>query len=240
MLAKLAELDEGSEEYLRQRDRIVRRCLRMADNVAFRYDGRGESREDLVQVARVGLLNAINRFDPQAGSDFVSFALPTMVGEIRRHFRDTSWSVKVPRRFKELYPQLSQGTCALTQRLGRAPTATELAVELGLDRAEIVEALIAGMSHHTVPLAGAEGSDDCAPLLNTLGEIDVNLDTINDRELLRPLLAALPERERVVLLLRFFGPLSQSQIAQRLGISQTHVSRLLAKSLAELRDRIAG
>ncbi len=240
MLADLATLDRRSPEYVRGRDRIVTRCLRLADQIAYRYAGRGEPRDDLIQVARLGLVNAVNRFDPQAGSDFVSFALPTIMGEIRRHFRDNSWSVKVPRRFKDRYAGLNQATAELSQRLGRAPTASELATELGLAREEIIDTLVACSSHNTVSLDGDRGGEGSAPLQDVLGEVDVNLDSIENREMLRPLLAALPERERAVVVLRFFGLLSQSQIAERLGISQTHVSRLLAKSLLELRCGLDG
>jgi len=219
----------------------VERCLPLADHIARRFDGRGESRDDLVQVARVGLVNAVIRFDVDAGSDFVSFAVPTIMGEVRRHFRDNSWSVKVPRRLKELHLRLGATTSELSQRLGRAPTATELAAELGMDRQEVVEGLVAGSSYNTLSIdSGGDGGDMDAPaIVDSLGDVDTALDQIENREALRPLLAALPERERTVLLLRFFESMTQTQIAERIGISQMHVSRLLAKSLAKLRDKLA-
>jgi RNA polymerase sigma-B factor len=241
MFSGLRDVPEDSAQFARQRDRIVERCLPLADHIARRFDGRGEPRDDLVQVARVGLVNAVIRFDVEAGSDFVSFAVPTIMGEVRRHFRDNSWSVKVPRRLKELHLRLGAATADLSQRLGRAPTASELAYELDMDRDEVIEGLVAGSSYNTLSIdssGGGSGSEDAPAIADTLGDIDTSLDQIENRESLRPLLAALPERERTVLLLRFFESLTQTQIAERVGISQMHVSRLLAKSLARLRDQL--
>lgn len=240
MFRELRKSEPDSPDFRKQRDRIVERCLPLADHIARRFDGRGEARDDLVQVARVGLVNAVIRYDVDTGSDFVSFAVPTIMGEVRRHFRDNSWSVKVPRRLKELHLRLGAATSELSQRLGRAPTASELAAELDMDRAEVVEGLIAGSSYNTLSIdSGGGGSDEDAPaIMDTLGDVDLSLDQIENREALRPLLAALPERERTVLLLRFFESLTQTQIAERVGISQMHVSRLLAKSLARLRDQL--
>ena len=240
MFRELASLAADSSEFQRHRDKIVERCLPLADHIARRFEGRGEPRDDLVQVARVGLVNAVVRFDVDAGSDFVSFAVPTIMGEVRRHFRDNSWSVKVPRRLKELHLRLGAATAELSQRLGRAPTATELAAALGMDRAEVVEGLVAGSSYNTLSIDSGSGSDDddARAIADTLGDADAGLDRIEDREALRPLLEALPERERTVLVLRFFDSMTQTQIAERVGISQMHVSRLLAKSLARLRDQL--
>ncbi|MGB3355823.1 MAG: RNA polymerase sigma factor SigF [Mycobacterium sp.] len=239
MFRELAGLEDGSAQFQRQRDRIVNRCLPLADHIARRFDGRGEPRDDLVQVARVGLVNAVIRFDVTAGSDFVSFAVPTIMGEVRRHFRDNSWSVKVPRRLKELHLRLGAATAELSQRLGRAPTASELAAELEMDRDEVIEGLVAGSSYNTLSIdSGGSGSEDAPALADTIGDVDMSLDQIENRESLRPLLDALPERERTVLMLRFFESMTQTQIAERVGISQMHVSRLLAKSLARLRDQL--
>ena len=240
MFRELACVDHDSMEFQRQRDKIVERCLPLADHIARRFEGRGEPRDDLVQVARVGLVNAVVRFDVETGSDFVSFAVPTIMGEVRRHFRDNSWSVKVPRRLKELHLRLGAATAELSQRLGRAPTATELAGELGMERDEVVEGLVAGSSYNTLSIdtGGGSDDDDARAIADTLGDVDVGLDRIEDREALRPLLEALPERERMVLVLRFFESMTQTQIAERVGISQMHVSRLLAKSLTRLRDQL--
>ena len=240
MFRELASIAPDSMEFQRQRDKIVERCLPLADHIARRFEGRGEPRDDLVQVARVGLVNAVVRFDVEAGSDFVSFAVPTIMGEVRRHFRDNSWSVKVPRRLKELHLRLGTATAELSQRLGRAPTATELAGELDMDRTEVIEGLVAGSSYNTLSIdtGGGSDDDDVRAIADTLGDVDAGLDRIEDREALRPLLEALPERERMVLVLRFFESMTQTQIAERVGISQMHVSRLLAKSLTRLRDQL--
>ncbi|HNM84877.1 MAG: RNA polymerase sigma factor SigF [Mycobacterium sp.] len=239
MFRELADLTEGTAPFQRQRDRIVERCLPLADHIARRFDGRGEPRDDLVQVARVGLVNAVIRFDVDAGSDFVSFAVPTIMGEVRRHFRDNSWSVKVPRRLKELHLRLGTATAELSQRLGRAPTASELAEELEMDRDEVVEGLVAGSSYNTLSIDSGSGGDDEAPAIaDTLGDVDLALDQIENREALRPLLESLSERERTVLVLRFFENMTQTQIAERVGVSQMHVSRLLARALARLRDQL--
>lgn len=240
MFRELAEYDVDSAEFRRRKDKIVERCLPLADHIARRFEGRGELRDDLAQVARVGLVNAVTRFDVEAGSDFVSFAVPTIMGEVRRHFRDNSWSVKVPRRLKELHLRLGVATAELSQRLGRAPTASELAVELELSRDEVVEGLVAGSSYNTLSIdsGGASDEEDVRSIAGTLGDVDAGMSRIEDRETLRPLLEALPDRERTVLVLRFFESMTQTQIAERVGISQMHVSRLLTRSLAKLRDQL--
>jgi RNA polymerase sigma-B factor len=239
LFRKLATLEDGSAAFQRQRDSIVERCLPLADHIARRFDGRGEPHDDLVQVARVGLVNAVIRFNVDAGSDFVSFAVPTIMGEVRRHFRDNSWSVKVPRRLKELHLQLGAATAELSQRLGRAPTPTELAELLDMDRDEVVEGLVAGSSYNTLSIdSGGSGSEDAPAIADTLGDVDATLDQIENREALRPLLDSLPDRERAVVVLRFFESLTQTQIAERIGVSQMHVSRLLARALTRLRDQL--
>jgi RNA polymerase sigma-B factor len=238
MFREMYSYPAESVERDRAREEIVRRCMALAEHIAHRFDGRGEPREDIAQVARLGLVNAVNRFDVECGSDFVSFAVPTIMGEVRRHFRDNRWAVKVPRRLKELHLQLGTATADMAQRLGRAPTPSELAAELDLDREEVVEALIAGSGYNTLSIDSGGGDDDTPPLTETLGSHDANLDRIENHEALRPLLDALPERERTVVVLRFFESLTQSQIAERVGISQMHVSRLLARTLARLRDEL--
>ena len=210
----------------------------LADHIARRYGGRGEPIDDLVQAARLGLVNAVNRFDVDNGADLVSFAVPTMMGEVRRHFRDHGWAVKVPRSVKELQPQLIRARAELSQRLARAPTASEIADHLGLGRDLVVEATIGGSNYSTKSTDVPVGpGDHYRRLGDTLGDVDTNLDKVLDVETVRPLIAALPERQRTVLTLRFFENLTQTQIAERLGISQMHVARLLARSLAALREQ---
>ena len=238
MFRQLQGTTEDSADYIGQRDAIIERCLPLADHIARRFEGKGEARDDLLQVARIGLINAVKRFDVEMGSDFASFAVPTIMGELRRHFRDNSWSVKVPRRMKELHLQIGTASAEMSQRLGRAPTATELAAELGIDRDEVLDGLMAGSSYKTTSIDGAAGSEERPSLAETLGDVDPGLEKVEYREALRPLLAELPERERTVLVLRFFESMTQSQIAAKVGISQMHVSRLLAKTLAQLREKL--
>jgi RNA polymerase sigma-B factor len=239
MFRHLQSLDEGSVAFRRQREAIVERSLPIADHIARRFRNRGEPLDDLVQAARVGLVNAVNRFDVDNGAEFLSFAVPTMMGEVRRHFRDHGWAVKVPRRLKDLQRQLVQARGELSQRLGRAPTASEIADHLGIDHELVVEAVIAGSNYCTCPTDVRAGPDDeYRPLGETLGDVDHNLDTVIDVETVRPHIAALPDRQRTVLMLRFFENLTQSQIAERIGCSQMHVSRLLAQALRTLRSQV--
>jgi RNA polymerase sigma-B factor len=239
MFRRLKLLDEGSLEFRRQREAIVERCLPLADHIAHRYGGRGEPFDDLVQAARVGLVNAVNRFDVDTGVEFLSFAVPTMMGEVRRHFRDYGWAVKVPRRIKELQPQMIRARAELSQRLQRAPNATEIADHLGNDRELIIEATIGGNNYSTTSTdAPLRPSADHRGFTDSVGEVDPNLDKVLSVETVRPLIAALPERQRTVLTLRFFDNLTQTQIAERVGCSQMHVSRLLSKALDTLRSRV--
>jgi RNA polymerase sigma-B factor len=236
----LKTLPAESGEYVRQRERIVTRCLQLADHVARHYDRRGENFEDLVQVARLGLMNAINRFDADKSSSFLAFAVPTMMGEVRRHFRDHAWSMHVPRRIRDRHGQITKATVHLTQNLGHAPTARELSELLGLDREDVVESLIAAASYNLqsidAPISGGDGQPRM--LAETFGDVDPEFDHITDMEAVRPLLAALPERERTVLYLRFFVSMTQSEIAERIGVSQMHVSRILERTLTTLRDQL--
>ena len=236
MFHELKALPEGCAEFARLRARIVEHCLPLADHIARRYGRRGESHDDLVQVARVGLMNAVNRFDPDAG-DFLGFAVPTMMGEVKRYFRDFSWSVKVPRRLKDIYPQLGSAMNDVAQRLGRAATASELAAELGMDRADIVEAMVAGAGFKTLSIDFTSSSDDDKPTIaDRMGALDPGIRFIEDREALRAQMATLPARLQHIVVMRFFESLSQDEIAERVGISQMHVSRLLAQALSQLRD----
>jgi RNA polymerase sigma-B factor len=185
-------------------------------------------------------MNAINRFDADKSSSFLAFAIPTMMGEVRRHFRDHAWSMHVPRRIRDRHGQITKATAHLTQNLGRAPTAGELSELLGLDREEVVESLIAAASYNLqsidAPISGGDGKPRM--LAETIGDVDPEFDHITDMEAVRPLLVALPERERTVLYLRFFASMTQSQIAERIGVSQMHVSRILERTLTKLRDQL--
>lgn len=241
MFRELALYDSGSTAFQRQRDIIIERCLPLADHIARRFRGRGEAHEDLVQVARVGLLNAVNRFDVDTANDFLAFAVPTMMGEVRRYFRDHGWSLKVPRRLKELNVRLNSARAELTQLLNRAPTPTELAAHLGIDREEVVEGLVAANAYSTRSTEQATqfgGEGEGLTLQDTFGDLDDNIQRVVDVETVYPLLAGLPERDRLVLKLRFFDDKTQSQIAEEIGVSQMHVSRLLSRALATLREQV--
>ncbi|HEV2781033.1 MAG TPA: SigB/SigF/SigG family RNA polymerase sigma factor [Actinophytocola sp.] len=233
---ELAATSEDDPRRAELRDQLVTGHLPLAEHIAIRFSHRGVPREDLVQVATVGLINAVDRFEPDRGSDFLSFAVPTIMGEVRRHFRDASWSMRVPRRLKELNLAISAASGELAQRLGRAPTPSEIARHLDLSLEEVYEGLEAGNAYHSVSLDEALSADsDSDPLADTLGEEDAGLEGVENHESLRPLIEQLPERERQILKLRFFLNMTQTQIAERVGISQMHVSRLLARTLEQLR-----
>jgi RNA polymerase sigma-B factor len=241
MFIALREMPAESREYARQREQIVSRCLPLADHVASHFARRGEGLDDLVQVARLGLMNAIKRFDPDKGPSFIGFAVPTMMGEVRRYFRDYSWGMRVPRRLRELHVQISRTTSDLAQKLGRAPTAGELAQVLEVPREEIIECLVAGDAYRLDSLdapLGADGSGKPRVVADAVGGIDSEIEHITNREAVRVLLSALPQRERQVLHMRFFESMTQSQIAERIGVSQMQVSRILANTLRCLRDQL--
>jgi RNA polymerase sigma-B factor len=205
--------------------------------LARRFRDRGEPLEDLVQVGTIGLIKAVDRFEPERGLELSTYATPTIVGEIKRHFRDKGWAIRVPRRLQELRISLGRATAELSQKTGRAPTVAELAVHLGISQDEVIEGLEGAQAYATHSLdAQLGGDDDDGPsLADRLGGEDPDLESVEWRESLKPLLASLPSRERRILALRFFHGMTQSQIADEIGVSQMHVSRLLAKSLATLR-----
>ena len=237
-LARLAGPGARARDVAAIRDEIITRTLPLAEHIARRFRGRGESHEDLLQVARLGLVNAVDRFDPARGSDFVSFAVPTIMGEVRHHFRDAGWAMRVPRRMKDLHLEIGKAVSVLSQQFGRAPTAREIATELDLEVEVVAEGLRAGGAYRTVSVDAAVGGDgDDTSLADALGSDDPGFEQVENFAALGPALATLPERERTVLLLRFFREMTQTQIAEQLGISQMHVSRLLTKTLAQLRAR---
>jgi RNA polymerase sigma-B factor len=240
MVAVLRRLPADSDAYARQLERIVLRCCPLADRVARHFDRRGENLEDLIQVARVGLLQAVNRFDPERGSRFVAFALPTMMGELRRYFRDYGWKVHVPRRIRDRQHDIACATAYLTNDLRRAPSIEELAEELEIDRDQVVESIVAAKAYQPQSLDVNVSDDDARTqaLGDSLGEMDAGFDRVTDRESVRSLLAALPRREQKVLYLRYFGAMTQRQIADSIGVSQMHVSRILDRTLRDLRAQV--
>ncbi|MEP6527506.1 MAG: RNA polymerase sigma factor SigF [Nocardioidaceae bacterium] len=218
------------------RDQLVALHLPLVEHLARRFRNRGEPYDDLMQVGTIGLIKAIDRFDPERGVEFSTYATPTVVGEIKRHFRDKGWAIRVPRRLQELRLSLGLAGAELAQELGRSPTVGELADRLGLEPDRVLEGIESANAYTTLSLDAPETADDPRTTVGqAIGIEDDALENVEYRAALRPLLAKLDERERQILLLRFFGGKTQSQIANELGISQMHVSRLLARTLESLR-----
>jgi len=237
LFERLATLPAGDPERARIRATLVELHLPLVEYLARRFRNRGEWLDDLTQVATIGLIKSIDRFDLERGVEFSTYATPTIVGEIKRHFRDKGWAVRVPRRLQELKLSLTKAISELAQREGRAPTISELAKHLQMTEEEVLEGLESANAYSTVSLDAPDSGDEDAPAVaDSLGIIDEALEGVEYRESLKPLLERLPPREKRILLLRFFGNMTQSQIATELGISQMHVSRLLARTLAQLRE----
>ena len=220
------------------RSQVVEAHLPLVQHLAGRYRHLGEPVEDLVQVGTIGLINAVDRFDPERGVELASYATPVILGEIRQHFRDRSGAVRVPRRLSELGVSMGAARADLTQALGRSPTVAELAAHLGEDEETILDALEAGRARTAWPLPAGDDGTPGGRLVDRLGTEDEALAGVDDRETLRPLLSRLPTREKQILALRFLRGLSQSEIADELGISQMHVSRLLSRTVAVLTDSL--
>jgi RNA polymerase sigma-B factor len=219
------------------RDKLVSAYLGLAEYLARRFANRGEPLDDLIQVASLGLVKAVDRFDPDRGVEFSTYATHTIVGELKRHFRDKGWAIRAPRRMQELYLRLGKVVATLGQELGRSPTIAELAAEVEVSEEEVLEAMEAGQAYRFASLDAPAGGDAEGETLGArFGEVDPELAGAEQRATLSPLLSRLPHREQVILHLRFFEGLTQSEIARRLGISQMHVSRLLARSVAQLRE----
>ncbi len=238
MFLKLRTLSSGSPEYADLRNQLVRMHLPLVEHLARRFRNRGEPLDDLTQVATIGLIKSVDRFDPDRGVEFSTYATPTVVGEIKRHFRDKGWAVRVPRRLQELRLALTTATAELSQLHGRSPTVHELAEKLSISEEEVLEGLESANAYSTLSLDVPDTDDESPAVADTLGAEDEALEGVEYRESLKPLLEDLPPREKRILLLRFFGNMTQSQIAQEVGISQMHVSRLLARTLAQLREKL--
>ena len=234
-------LDERFARYRRTgdrrlRDELVEEHAPLAHFLAGRFANRGEQRDDLVQVALVGLFKAVERFDPGRGLQFSTFATPTILGELKRHFRDRGWAVRVPCRVQELHLQLGRIVSALGQEEGRSPTPAEVAERAGVSEEAVLEAMEAGSLYRLVSLDGSVTPDDEGGELSAcLGDDDPEFERIEHRSEIEELLEALPARERRIVELRFFESMTQSEIAERVGVSQMHVSRLLTRSLERLR-----
>ncbi|RCW43173.1 RNA polymerase sigma-28 (SigD/FliA/WhiG) subunit [Halopolyspora algeriensis] len=238
LFVELSGVSKQDPRYEELRDKLVTEHLPVAQHIARRFSHRGESQEDLTQVATLGLINAVDRFDPHRGVDFLSYAVPTIMGEVRRHFRDTGWAVRVPRRLQERHLSVSSAIATLSQELGRAPTPSELATHIGISKDEVYQGLEAGNAYRSSSLDELLTNTDEIPLGDAIGTEDSELGEVENREAIRPLLDELGERERRILILRFFRSMTQTQIAEQVGISQMHVSRLLSRTLAWLRERL--
>src|SRR4051794_23319022 len=226
---------------LQAREQLIEQYMSLVRSLARRYSYRGEQLDDLVQIGAIGLIKAIDRFDMTRGVELTTYATPNIIGEIKRHFRDRGWAVRVPRGLQELNVQLSKLIEQLTTQLGRSPTIPELAKEAGVEEELVLEAIESGRAYSSLSLSQGSGQEDGEDLdpLETLGEIEHQYEVSENRAVLAPGFKVLDERERRILHLRFFEGLTQSQIAQQVGISQMHVSRLIRRALEKIREEIA-
>jgi RNA polymerase sigma-B factor len=236
LFARLEALEEGTHAYAYVRNTLVELNLALVKFAASRFRSRSEPMEDIIQVGTIGLIKAIDRFELSRGVEFPTFAMPTIIGEIKRFFRDTSWSVRVPRRLQELRLDLAKAGDELAQEFDRAPTVAELAERLGLSHDEVVEGMAASNAYTASSLdAQPEENDSEGALADRIGYEDHGIEGIEYVESLKPMIAELPARDRQILSLRFVAGLTQSEIGEELGISQMHVSRLLSRTLVRLR-----
>jgi len=242
---QLADERELLERYYRGRDQTVReelvqRFMPLARRLAARYRGDREPLDDLVQVASLGLVKALDRFDPARGVAFSSYAVPTILGELKRHFRDRGWSVRVPRDLQERIARVDRAITELPGKLGRAPSVNEIADRLEVDPEEVLEAMEAGHAHHAMSLdAQAQTEEgDGIPLTERLGGSDPAFDTVEYGATITDALESLSERDRTVLHLRFIEDMTQTEIADRVGVSQMHVSRILRSAVERLRAEV--
>jgi RNA polymerase sigma-B factor len=226
---------------LQAREQLIERYMSLVRSLARRYAYRGEQLDDLVQIGAIGLIKAIDRFDLERGVELTTYATPNIIGEIKRHFRDKGWSVRVPRGLQELNVQVSKLVEQLTVQLGRSPTIAELAEAAGVEEENVLEALESGRAYSSVSLSPGGATDEEGELdpLESLGSEEHEYEVSEDRAVLAPGFKVLDERERRILHLRFFSGLTQSQIAEQIGISQMHVSRLIRRSLEKIRQEIA-
>jgi len=220
------------------REELIERHLPLVRSLARRYAGRGEALEDIEQVGAIGLIKAIDRFELARDVSLATYATPNVVGEIKRHFRDKGWAIRVPRALQELNASMSSAIDRLTGRLGRSPSIAEIAAELKASPEEVLEALEVGSAYSTVSLSTGPGGEEDLDPMETIGEEDEGFGRMETRAALEPAFGQLPEREREILRMRFEEGLPQTQIAERVGLSQMHVSRLIRKSLATMRDEL--
>jgi RNA polymerase sigma-B factor len=237
--AELRGEGRSDTERTAARDGLVHLHLPLVEHCARRFRNRGEPFEDLVQVGTIGLLKSIDRFDLERGVEFSTYATPTIIGEIKRYFRDKGWAIRVPRRLQELRMQIGAANAELTQSLGRSPTPRELAEKIGCTVEDVLEGIESSNAYSTLSLDASDNDEDgAASMLDAIGIEDENLEHVEIRESIKPLLDKLDAREKKILLLRFFKNMTQSQIAAEIGVSQMHVSRLLSRTLEQLRTSL--
>ncbi|WP_107433942.1 RNA polymerase sigma factor SigF [Streptomyces niveus] len=235
---RLAELEEGTHEHQYVRNTLIELNLALVRYAATRFRNRSDQMEDIVQVGTIGLIKAIDRFELSREVEFATFAVPYIVGEIKRFFRDTSWAVHVPRRLQELRIDLAKATDELSQRLDRAPTTAELAEYLNLDENEVIEGVVAsnGYTAGSIDMPTDDTAESSSKLSDRLGAPDAQLEAAENVQALKPLIDELDEREKWILQMRFGAEMTQSEIGQELGVSQMHVSRLLSRITGRLRE----
>jgi RNA polymerase sigma-B factor len=238
LLAALAALPAGHPSRPALRERTINAFAPLARYLANRYHGRGEPLDDLVQTAMIGLIKAVDRYDPSRGVEFVGYAIPTIIGEVKRHFRDRTWDVRVPRRLQELRQVIAEANAVLYHQLGRSPTVADIATHLDLTEEQVLEGLEGARAYNSVSLSAPVSSDSGAELGDMLGGPDPQFALAELRIALEPALATLDPREQKIVVLRFYGNLTQSQIAEQIGVSQMHISRLLSRAMAKLRGRL--
>ncbi|WP_433790689.1 SigB/SigF/SigG family RNA polymerase sigma factor [Actinoplanes sp. CA-252034] len=237
LITAMAALDVDHPSRPALRDRTIEAWLPLARHLSHRYANRGEPRDDLYQVAVVGLIKAVDRFEADRGVDFAGFAIPTIIGEIKRHFRDKTWAVRVPRRLQELRLAITAANNTLTNTLGRSPSVADIAQHLDISEDEVIEGLEGARAYNSTSLS-TPISESGTELGETLGSEDDGFELADLRTTLGPAIATLDQRDQKIISLRFHGNLTQAQIAEELGISQMHVSRLLTRALVKLRGRL--
>ena len=228
--------DKGDEA---ARDELIMSHLNLVRFLASKFKNRGEPLDDLIQVGTIGLIKAIDRFDPSRGLEFTTYATPTILGEIKRHFRDKGWSIRVPRRLQELSAKVNQATDDLTKELQRSPSTEEVAAKLGVSVDEVLEAMESSGAYSSVPLeAGSSDEEDAPTIIDHYASVDENLAASDDRMVIEDTIRDFSPREREVIRMRFVEGLTQVEIAKRLGVSQVQVSRLLRRTLKKVQDKI--
>lgn len=236
MFARLGVLEEGTHEYAYVRNTLIELNMSLVRFAAKRFSNRVDQMEDILQVGSIGLIKAIDRFDPDYGVEFVTFAMPTIIGEIKRFFRDTSWSVHVPRRLQELRLSVAKATDILAAELDRVPTVAELAERLAVSEEEVLEAMVAANAYTASSIdAQVTDDDEATSWAHRIGYDDPAFEGVENLTALKPLMAQLPEREKAILSMRFGHDMTQAQIGIELGLSQMHISRILSRTLKGLR-----